>query len=153
MTRLKRNFWRLAWVLFTNGFVVILFLNGPIRSKHEQQLLYQAMGTPASPFSYLHEFFSDPWRPIIVVTLLVGIVAEASRNVLSAVMNVGVWVVWLFLFLRDAVQVARGQADSEVSASLLMTICVALAVVVAANVSFYVDAVRRTQTSPEVREK
>jgi hypothetical protein len=63
-------------VLLTNGVVIILFLSGPIRAHHEQQLLYQVMRTAAPPFSYIHEFFSDPWRPIIVATLLVGIVAE-----------------------------------------------------------------------------
>jgi hypothetical protein len=146
MTRLNRNYWRLIWVLLTNGVVIFLFLSGPIRAHHEQQLLYQVMRTAAPPFSYIHEFFSDPWRPIIVATLLVGIVAEVRGTILSPIVNLGPYVVWLVMFLWEAVKVAGGATPSEVSPGVIVVlIVIPLAVVIAVDLIFYVVAFRRRQ--------
>jgi hypothetical protein len=146
MKRLSRNYWRLAWVLLTNSVVISLFLSGPIRAHREQELLYQVMRTAAPPFSYVHEFFSDPWRPIIVATLLIGIIAELSGTILSPIINLGPYVVWLIMFLWEAVRVASGATPSEVSPGVIMVlIVIPLAVVVAVDLMFYVIAFRRRQ--------
>lgn len=148
MRRLTRNYWRLAWVLLTNGALILVILSGPVRAHHKQQLLYQVMRTAAPPFSYVHEFFSDPWQPIIVATLMVGIVAELYGTVFSAIVNLCPYVVWLIMFLSEAVQVARGATPSEVSWGVIMVlIVIPLAVVVAVNVVFYSFALRRKQTA------
>ena len=35
MRRLNRNYWRLGWVVLTNGAVSLLLLIDPIRTYHE----------------------------------------------------------------------------------------------------------------------
>jgi hypothetical protein len=104
------------------------------------------MRTAAPPFSYVDEFFSDPWQPIIVTTLVVGIVAELYGTVFSAMVNLCPYVVWLIMFLWEAVQVARGATPSEVSPGVIMVFMVIpLAVVVAVDLMFYITAFRQTR--------
>jgi hypothetical protein len=104
------------------------------------------MRTAAPPFSYIHEFFSDPWRPIIVATLLVGIVAEVSGTVLSPIVNLGPYVVWLIMSLWEVVKVVGGATPSEVSPGVVIVlIVIPLAVVIAVDLTFYVIAFRRRQ--------
>jgi hypothetical protein len=147
MRRLNRSYWRLAWVLLTNGVVILLFLSGPIRAHHEQQLLHQVMRTTPPPFSYIHEFFSDPWGPIIVATLLVGIAAEVRRTILSPIVNLGPYLVWLIRFLWQEVKVASGATPFEVSPGVIMVlIIIPLAVVIAVDLIFYIAAFRRRHT-------
>jgi hypothetical protein len=146
MMRLKRNYWRLGWILLTNGAVILLFLSVPIRAHHQQQLLYQVMRMSPPTFSYFHEFFSDPWRPIIVATLLFGIVAELRRTILSPIVNLGLYVVWLMMFLLQEVKVARGATPSEVSpGGIMVLIIIPLVVVIGVDLVFYVLAFQRRQ--------
>lgn len=81
-----------------------------------------------------------------MATLLAGIVAEAYGTILSPIVNLGPYVVWLIMFLTEAVQVARGATTSEVSLGVIMVlIVIPLAVVVAIDLIFYIVAFRRRQ--------
>jgi len=147
MRRLSRSYWRLTWVLLTNGAVILLFLLGPIRSLHEQETLHQVMRTAAPPFSYIHEFFSDVWRPIIVAILLAGIVAELLRSALSSILNVGPYLLWFIISSWQVARVAMGRTPSEVSPGVILALMVIpLALVVAVDMMFYVVAFRRGRT-------
>jgi hypothetical protein len=142
MRKLNRNYFRLGWVLLTNGLVILLFLSGPIRAHHQQQLLYQVMRTPAPPFSYAHEFFADLWGPLLVLTLLGGILAEVLRTVLSPIINLTPYVVWLIVGLWEQTRVAGQATPYEISlGKMFLTI---LAVIIAIDVLIYVIALRRT---------
>jgi hypothetical protein len=144
MNRLPRSYWRLAWVLLTNGAVTLLFLLGPIRAHHEQEMLYQVMRTAAPPFSYLREFFAEVWTPIIVFVLLAGIVAELFRSAISSILNVGPYALWFIISAWQVIRIEMGRAPSEVSPGVLLALMVVpLAVVVAIGLGFYVIAFRR----------
>lgn len=143
MRRLNRNYWRLAWLLLTNGVVIFLFLSGPIRAHHEQQLLHQVMRTPPPPFSYVREFFADPWGPLLVLTLLGGILAEVRPTVLSPIFNLGAYVVWFIVALREQAK-ATGEA-TPYELSLGKVFLIVLAVVIVVNLIFYAFAFRRRQ--------
>jgi hypothetical protein len=111
-------------------------------------MLYQVMRTAAPPFSYIHEFFSDTWRPIIVGVLLAGIVAEFLRSALSSILNVGPYVLWLVISSWQALRVAMGGTPSEVSPGVIVAlVIIPLALVVAVYLTFYVIAFRRWQTA------
>jgi hypothetical protein len=142
MKQLSRNYWRLGWLLLTNGAVILLFLCGPIRAHHDQKLLYQVMRTTPPPFSYVHEFFSDPWGPILVVTLLAGIVAELRRTVLSPIVNLSPYVVWLVVALWERAKVAGEATPYELFLGKVLLI-IPLTVVIAVDLIFYVVAFRR----------
>ena len=143
MRRLNRNYWRLAWVVLTNGVVIFLFLSGPIRAHHEQQLLHQVMRTAPPPFSYVHEFFADPWGPLLVLTLLGGILAEVRRSVLSPIFNLGTYAVWFIVALWEQAK-ATGEA-TPYELSLGKVFLIVLAAVIGVNLVFYALALRRRQ--------
>jgi hypothetical protein len=145
MRRLNRNYWRLGWVLLTNGAVILLLLSGPIRAHHDQQLLYQAMRAAPPPFSYLHEFFSNPWGPVLVVTLVAGIAAELRRTILSALVNLSPYVVWLIVALWERAKVAGEATPYELYLGKVLLIF-PLAIVVAIDLIFYAAAFRLRQT-------
>jgi hypothetical protein len=150
MKQLSRSYWRLAWVLFTNGAVILLFLLGPIRAHHEQEILYQVMRTAAPPFSYIREFFSDVWRPTIVAVLLAGIVAEFLRSALSSILNVGPYALWLVISSWQAARVEMGRTPSEVSPGVIVLLMVVpLAAVVAVGLVFYITAFRRVNLATD----
>jgi hypothetical protein len=143
MRRLHKNYWRLAWILFTNDAVILLFLSGPIRVHHEEQLLHQVMRTAPPPFSYVHEFFADPWGPLLVLTLLAGILAEMRRTVLSPIINIGPYVVWFIVAVWEQAKAAGETTPYELSLGKVFLII--LAVVIGVDLVFYALAVRRRQ--------
>jgi hypothetical protein len=135
MRRLNRNYWRLGWVLLVNSAVLALQLTAPIRAYHDQRLLYQTMRMAPPVFSYWKELLSDPWVPVLAAVLLAGIVAEVCRNVLSPVLNVGPFTLWLVLAFRDPAY----------SKQLLLIL--PLVMVIAIDLVFYIAAFRRPPTS------
>jgi hypothetical protein len=151
MRKLKENYWRSVWVLLTNGLVILLFLSGPIRSHHQQELIYQAMRTAPPTFSYFREFFSDPWRPTIVTILTLGIVADFFRSILSPIFNLGIYLVWLVMFLWEEAKVVRGATPSEVSPGLIIVLfIIPLVAVFGVNLGFYAHALRRADAQKAV---
>jgi hypothetical protein len=148
--KLNRNYWRLGWILLTNGAVIILFLSGPIRTHHQQQLLYQAMRTAPPRFSYLHEFFADPWGPLLVFALLAGVLAEARRTVLSPILNLGPYAAWFVAGLWEHAKAAGEATTYEIS--LGRVFLAVLAFIIAIGSLFYAIALRRTTSLP-VRRK
>ncbi len=141
MRRLNKNYWRLGWVLLTNGVVILLLLSGPIRTHHEEQLLHQVMRTAPPPFSHVHEFFADPWGPLLVLTLLGGILAEMRRTVLSPIINVGPYVVWFIVALWERAKVIDDPMHELFLVKVLFIF--PLVVVIAVDIIFYVIAFRR----------
>lgn len=142
MKRMNKNYWRLGWVLFTNGAVCLLLLAGPIRAHLDQQLLYQTMRMPPPSFSYLREFFSDPWGPILLGTLLVGIAAELRRLVVSPIVNIGPYMVWLIVALWQRAKVVGEATPYELFVGKVLLI-IPLIAVIAVDVVFYIAAFRR----------
>ena len=143
MKRLNRNYWRHGWILLTNGAVILLFLSGPIRAHHEQQLLHQVMRTAPPPFSYAHEFFANPWGLLLVLTLLGGILAELRRTVLSPIVNLGPYVVWFIVALLEQAKDAGEATPYELSLGKVFLIILAL--VIAVDLVFYALAFHRRQ--------
>ena len=144
MRRLRRSYWRLGWVLLTNGALILLLLSGPIRAHHDQQLIYESMRTTPPPFSYWEELFATPWVPAIALVLLVAIVAEMSRTVFSPILNLSPYVVWLILALWERARVAGEATPQELYLGKVLLI-IPLAVVIAIDLIFYVVAFRRRQ--------
>src|SRR6266481_5718738 len=128
MRRLNKNYWRLGWVLLTNGLVILLCLSGPIRTHHERQLLHQVMRTAPPPFSYVHEFFADPWGPLLVLTLLGGVLAEVRRTVLSPIINLGPYAVWFILALWERAKLAGEATPYELSLGKVFLIILAVVI-------------------------
>jgi hypothetical protein len=133
MRRLNKNYWRVGWVLLVNSTVVAFQLTAPIRAYHDQRLLYQAIRMAPPAFSYWKELFSDPWVPVLAAVLLTGIVAEVRRSVLSPILNLVPFALWLVLAFRD----------SFYSKQLLLIL--PLAVVIAIDSVFYIAAFRQRQ--------
>lgn len=146
MKPLNRNYWRLGWVLVTNGSLILLLLTGPVRTHHEQQLIYESMRTTPPPFSYLKELFSSPWMPVMAFVLLVGIVAEVRRTVASPIFNIGPYLGWLVVALWERARVA-GEATSQELFLGKVFLILPLAVVIAVDLLFYVVAYRRSRGS------
>lgn len=101
MRRLNKNYWRLGWVLTVNIAVLVLQLTGPIRAYHDQQVISESLRTPPPSFSYWKGLVMDPWVPVLALILLTGIVTEIRRNVLSPILNLAPFVMWMILALRD----------------------------------------------------
>jgi hypothetical protein len=141
MRRLNRNYWRLTWVLLTNGLVIFLFLSGPIRAHHEQQLLHQVMRTVPPPFSYVRELFADPWGLLLVLTLLIGIVAELRRTLISPLFNLGAYVAWFILAVWEQAK-SVGEATAY-ELSLGRAFLTILAGLILVDLVFYIFALRR----------
>ena len=144
MRRLNRNYWRLGWVLLTNGVVILLFLTAPVRMHHDQQLISGSLRANPPQFSYLKEFFADPWGPILVLTLLAGIVAEVRRTILSPILNLTPYVIWLIVALWERAQVA-GEATSQDLFLGKVLFIFPLTVIIAVDLIFYIAAYRRRQ--------
>lgn len=142
MKQLRRSYWRLGWILLTNGAVILLLLSGPIRAHHDQQLLYQTIRTTSPPFSYFREFFSDRWGAILVVTLLAGIAAEFWQSILSPIVNLSPYAIWLIVAMWERAKVAGEVTPYELSLGKIFVI-IPLTVVITVNLIFYVVAFRR----------
>lgn len=80
------------------------------------------MRTAPPGFSYFCEFFSDPWRSTIVAILALGIIADFFRSILSPIINLAVYLVWLVTFLWEEAKVVRGTAPSEVSPGFIIVL-------------------------------
>lgn len=144
MKRLEKNYWRLGWVLVTNASLIFLLLIGPIRTHYQQQLIYENMRTTAPPFSYLKELFASPWVPVMILVLLVGIIAEMRRAVVSSIFNVGPYLVWLLVALWERARVA-GEATAQELFLGKVFLIFPLSVIIAVDLVFYVIAFRRRQ--------
>jgi hypothetical protein len=131
MRRLNGNCWRLGWIALTSGALILLVLTGPIRSHHDQQLIYESMRTATPAFSYWRELFRDPWVALLALVLLVGIVAEANRNALSPILNLAPLTFWLVSALRDPFYGRQ------------LLLILPLALVIGVDVGFYVFAFKR----------
>jgi hypothetical protein len=140
MRKLNRNYWRLGWILLTNGSWVLLFLSGPIRAYYQEERLYQVLRTPSQPFSYVHQYFSDPWMPLLVLALLGGIFAEVRRNVFSPIINLVPYLVWFIVGLREQIRVAGEVTLYEASWEKIFLAI--LAVIIAIDAFFYVIALK-----------
>jgi hypothetical protein len=116
-----------------NTTVVLLELTAPIRSYHDQQLVSQAMRTAPAAFSYCRELFLYPWRPVLVVILLVGIVAEARRYAFSPILNLVPFTLWLILALRDPFYNKQG------------LIILPLVIIIVIDAALYIAALRPGQ--------
>jgi len=148
MNRLNRNYWRLGWILFTNTALVVLLLIAPIRARHDRELLYQAVRMAPPPFSYLHEFLDDPWGLVVVLTLLAGILAEMRRWIVSSILNLGPYVVWLLFALWARARVEENTPPYELFLGMVLFI-IPLTTVVAVNLAFYAVALIRSYRSPK----
>jgi hypothetical protein len=150
MRKLNKNYLRNGWVLLTNGVVIFLCLSAPIRAHREHLLLYEAMRTAPPPFSYFHELFSDPWSPTIVAILTLGIASEFFRSILSPIINLGIYAVWLMTFLWEEAKVVRGAAPSEVSPGVILVLIITPVVaVLGVNLAFYTHALRRADSQED----
>ena len=145
MRRLNVNYWRLGWVLLTNGALILLLLSGPIRAHNDQQLISEGLRTTPPPFSYWKELFASPWVPVVVLVLLLGIVAEVRRTVLSPIVNLSPYVVWLIVALWERARVA-GEATSQELFLGKVLLIFPLAVVIGIDLIFYIVAFRRKQS-------
>jgi len=144
MRRLNVNYWRLGWVSLTNGALIVLLLSGPIRAYNGQQLISEGLRTTPPPFSYWKELFASPWVPVVVLVLLLGIVAEVRRTVLSPIVNLSPYVVWLIVALWERARVA-GEATSQELFLGKVLLILPLAVVIVVDLVFYAFAFRRRQ--------
>ncbi|HYL64438.1 MAG TPA: hypothetical protein VE077_17630 [Candidatus Methylomirabilis sp.] len=102
------------------------------------------MRTALPPFSYVHEFFADLWGPLLVLTLLGGVLAEVRRTVLSPIINVGPYAVWFILALWEHARLAGEATPYELSLGKVLLII--LAVVIGVDLAFYALAFRPRQT-------
>jgi hypothetical protein len=102
------------------------------------------MGTVPLPFSYWKELFATPWVPILVLVLLIGIVAELRRSVLSPVFTLVPYIAWLIVALCDRARVAAEASPQDLFLGKVLLI-IPLAVIIAVDLIFYVAAIRRTQ--------
>ena len=73
--------------------------------------------------------------PILAIVLLVGIVAEARRSVLSPVVNLAPYVVWLIVALWERANVAAEAAPQELYFGKVLLV-LPLAVVIAVDLIF-----------------
>jgi hypothetical protein len=109
------------------------------------------MRTAPPTFSYFREFFSDPWRPTIVTILTLGIVADFFRSILSPIFNLGIYLVWLVMFLWEEAKVVRGAAPSEVSPGLILVLfIIPLVALFGVNLGFYAHVLRRADAQKAV---
>jgi hypothetical protein len=144
MKQLNRSYWRLGWILLTNSALSLLLLTGPIRAHQDQQLLYESMHTSPPAYSYWRELTATPWVPVVVIVLLAGIVAELGRTILSPIVNLAPYVVWLIVALWERAKVAGEATPQDLFLGKVLLI-IPLAVVIAIDLVFYLVALRRMQ--------
>jgi hypothetical protein len=149
MRQMNSNYWRLGWVLLTNGALSFLLLTWPIRTHHDQQMLYESMHTTPPPFSYWKELLATPWVPVVALVLLVGIVAEVRRTVFSPILNLAPYAVWLVVALWERARVAGEATPQELFLGKALLI-IPLAVIIAIDLIFYLVALRRGQAQAAV---
>lgn len=142
MKRLNGNYWRLGWILLTNGALVFLLLSGPIRAHQHQQVLHEALGTPLEPFSYWKQLFAAPWVPVVVLVLLLGISSELRRSALSPILNLGPYVAWLVVALWERARIIGEASPYELLLGKVLLI-IPLSLVIAIDLLFYLLAFRR----------
>jgi|SRR6516225_8488649 len=151
MRQLNRSYWRLGWILLTNSALSLLLLTGPIRTHQDQQLLYESMHTSPPAYSYWRELAATPWVPVVVIVLLAGIVAELRRTILSPILNLAPYVVWLIVALWERAKV-NGEATPQDLFLGKVLLIIPLAVVIAIDLVFYLVALRRMQADGDEME-
>jgi hypothetical protein len=142
--RLGTNYWRLSWIVLTNGVLVFPFFAAPLWERRTELSLHR-VGVALPPFSYWRQLFASPWwLQLGVLVLLVGIVAELRRSILSPIFNLGLYVAGLILaLLGQATDIVRG-TQREVSPGVVLLFgIVPFALIVAVDAAFYVHAFRR----------
>jgi len=144
MKPLNKNYWRLGWVFLTNGALSLLLLTGPVRVYYDHRILYETMGTVPPPLSYWKELLATPWVPVVVLVLLIGIVAELRRSVLSPIFTLVPYITWLIVALCERARVAAEASPQDLFLGKVLLI-IPLAVIIAVDLIFYVTAIRRTQ--------
>jgi hypothetical protein len=143
--KLGRNYWRLGWILLTNGTICLLLLSTPLRLRHNQLMLYSVMRTTPPAFSYSKELFTDPWAAVAASILLVGIVAEVRRTILGPIVNLGFYVVYLGLTLFEQLNAAYHGTPQDVTLGfVLIVLVVPLLVIIAVDLALYIPALRRS---------
>jgi hypothetical protein len=149
MRRLNRNYWRLGWVLLTNGGLTLSLLTGPLRVHHDTELLYATIRMATPQFSYWRELFIAPWVPVLALILLLGIVAELRRTVFSSILNMTPYLAWLSVALWDRTKFTGEVDPQELFLNKLLLII--LTMVVVTDLIFYLAAFRRTaEKSPKI---
>jgi hypothetical protein len=88
---------------------------------------------------------ATPWVPVVVIVLLAGIVAELRRTILSPILNLAPYVVWLIVALWERAKVAGEATPQDLFLGKVLLI-IPLAVVIAIDLAFYVVAFRRMHT-------
>jgi hypothetical protein len=150
MKKLGRNYWRLGWILVTNGTICLLLLSTPIRWRHNQLMLYSVMRTTPSAFSYWKELLTDPWSAVVASILLVGIVAEVRRTVLGPIVNLGFYVVYLGLILFEQLNAAYHGTPQDMTLGFVMIVFVIpLLVIIAVDLALYIPALRRLSAAAQ----
>ena len=110
----------------------------------DQRMLYETMGTAPPSFSYWKELLATPWVPVVVLVLLIGIVAELRRSVLSPILTLLPYIAWLIVALFERERVAAEASPQDLFLGKVLLI-IPLAVIIAVDLIFYVAAIRRAQ--------
>jgi hypothetical protein len=145
--RLGRNYWRLGWIVLTNGVLVFPFFMAPLWQRRTELSLHR-VGVVLPPFSYWRQLFASPWwLQVGVLILLVGIVAELRRSIVSPIFNLSPYVAGVVLaVLGQAADLMRG-THREVSPGAVLLFGIApFALIAAINAAFYVHAFRGIRT-------
>ncbi len=144
MRRLNRNYWRLGWVLLTNGAVILALLTAPILVYHNQLLISRSLRFNPPPFSYWTEFLAVPWGLVLLPMLLAGIVAEVRRSVLGPIINLTTFSAWLFLALWERTKISGEATPQELFLGKVLLIFPLIAVI-GIDLIFYIAAFRGRQ--------
>jgi hypothetical protein len=145
MRKLTKNDWRLEWVLLVNGVIILLLVTSPIWEYHKETQIFQALRTAQPPFAFWGAFFKSVWPPIFTALMLVGILAEARRSILSPILNV---VPFLAPLIWGGVDWVRSHGSYPGERSLGLAVGVVLFVVGLVNAVFYaVTSAKRGRTA------
>ncbi|MGA3292823.1 MAG: hypothetical protein ABSE45_02435 [Candidatus Acidiferrales bacterium] len=145
MKKLGRSYWRLGWILLTNGAICLLLLSAPIRWRHNQLMLYSVMRTTPPAFSYWKELSADRWAVVVLLILLTGILAEVRRTVLAPIVNLGFYVVYFGLILFEQAKAAFQRSPQDVTLGfVLIVFVIPLLVIIAVDLALYIPALRRS---------
>lgn len=103
MRRLHQNTWRLSWVLFVNTTIIVLLVTALIREYRAQGQIFKALGRP-EPSILSWSSVSSPWTLLLIVMLVLGMLAELRRSILSLLFNLIPFVAVLIWWAVDLTQ-------------------------------------------------